>query len=74
MDKSQASIDSIIERFNSEEFVDRADKKSHCITLWVPKEVKAKFDAIQRRSNRKFARVLVDILKVSIDRVDGEAG
>lgn len=39
------------------------------ITLWVPAEVKAKFDAIQKKSKREFGKHLKKLVMHSIEKI-----
>lgn len=39
------------------------------ITLWIPVEYKEKFDRLQRKSKRRFSKVLKEVVMRSIDRV-----
>jgi hypothetical protein len=44
-----------------------------CISVWVPKEYKEKYDLIQKQSRWRFSKFLRQIVKRSIDKVPLEA-
>lgn len=72
--KSKDSLDSIFENFNpvfshDSEWNPEANKP---LTFWLPDEYKAKYDLLQERTKRKFGKLLKEVLKRSIDRVEVE--
>jgi predicted DNA-binding protein len=71
MDKT---IDSILDNFHLESSTEMKGKPiSVTLTLWVPVEYKAKYDRIQAKSGKRFAKVLKEVIKKSIDRFDDQA-
>lgn len=44
------------------------------LTLWVPLEVKKKYDLIQDMSGNKFSKHLVKIVEAEVEFADNQAG
>jgi hypothetical protein len=42
------------------------------VTFWLPANYKEQYDIIQARSRRKFSKVVVEIIMLAIDQVNGE--
>lgn len=42
------------------------------ITIWLPEKYKAKYELLQKRSNRKFGKLIREFVKKSIDKVSVE--
>lgn len=47
--------------------------ENECLTVWIPKECKQKYDLLQELSKRKFSKFLRDVVKKTIDKVEVEA-
>lgn len=62
----KTSIDALLEQFDHDETEIKGRKKIP-ITLWVTEDSKRKYDAIQAK-NRRFSRVLREIVEASIER------
>ena len=60
------TIDEILDSFD--ENAPPPTREVRPITLWVPLEVKEKYEMIQRRSKRSFSRALREIVELSIER------
>lgn len=62
-------IEMLFEEFkpdaNNEEKVIKAG-----LTLWVPEEYKSKFDVLQELTGRRFGKLLQEVVKKSIDKID----
>jgi CRISPR/Cas system CSM-associated protein Csm2 small subunit len=75
--KSDCNADSMLEDFLDTINTELSNEKFHTnhkpMTLWIPKVYKMKFDLIQGRTNRKFGKILKEVIKKSIDKVDLEA-
>lgn len=68
------SLDSILENFDLSLSEDGSCPDDEPVTFWIPAEYKAKFDQLQRRSKRKFGKLVKEILKYSIDKkIENEA-
>lgn len=65
----QKTIDDILESFD--ETSTPPTREVGPITIWVPKDVKEKYEKLQRRSKRAFSRTLREIVEVSIVRKFG---
>lgn len=48
-------------------------ERIECVSFWLPEKYKAKFDLLQSRTNRKAGKLLQEVLKKSIDKIDAEA-
>lgn len=44
------------------------------LTLWVPAEIKKKYDAIQDMSGNKFSKHLVNVVSAEVDAADDQVG
>jgi hypothetical protein len=64
------SIDSLIENFDISEGKDENRATLNPFTFWLPHAYKIKYDQIQMRSKRKFGKILKEVLKRSIDKVN----
>lgn len=53
---------------------DEATIDSLPMTLWIPHAYKARFDALQARTKKKFGKKLKEVVMAAIDRVDSSAG
>jgi hypothetical protein len=69
MNQTVDSIDAMLENFDTKFSMteEAADRKP--ITLWVPLEYGHKYEELQRRSKRKFGKLLKAIFMSSIDKV-----
>lgn len=67
------SIDTLLEDFVSKKAVAAGKGELAPITVWVPLESKLKYDALQERSHRRFAKTLREVMSVAIDRASGKA-
>ena len=63
------SIDEIVENFPVylQQMEDKSDTKP--VTFWIPREYKAIYDQLQLKTNRRFSKVLIEVLKGAIDKV-----
>lgn len=61
------TIDDLLEKFDLHR---ESDEKEGAlpITLWLPAEVKAKYDLLQMKSKRRFGKLLKEIVIHSIER------
>lgn len=66
-------VDSVIDGFKDLNLEYKESAKfsdvSAPITVWLPKTYKDKFDNLQSASNRKFGKLLQDVLKKAIDSI-----
>lgn len=73
--KTEPTIDDILNAFDSAEDEDEKIRNGRTLTIWVSPETKKKYDAIQRRSGRRFSKILKQVIELSIDRkFDCDAG
>lgn len=63
------SIDEILQSFDQDSTESKL-RDGCTLTFWVSPEIKKKYDTIQRRSKRRFSRVLKEVIEESIQRID----
>lgn len=68
--KSGKTIDSIIDDFKIDERDAKGPEKTEPVTFWLPVEYKRRYDRLQELSKQKFGKVLKEVIKHSIDRVE----
>lgn len=64
------TIDSLVAAFDLSQMPGDGPEELSPVTFWLPVEYKAKYDLLQERSKRRFGKVLKEIIKRSMDRVD----
>lgn len=69
MNEISDSIDQMLENFDTRILMDEGVTERKPITLWVPLEYGHKYEELQRRSKRKFGKLLKAIFMSSIDKV-----
>lgn len=67
------SIDEILEAFD-QGATETKIRDGCTLTFWVSPEIKKKYEIIQRRSKRRFSRVLKEVIEESIQRIDCDDG
>lgn len=73
LDKKNNLIDSVFKDFESN-LTDNHDTPSRqAITIWVPDEYKAKYDKLQEITKRKFGKLVKEVVKKSIDKVQNSS-
>lgn len=74
MDKKTIDIDGLIKDFGFDqpiiESFNHVPESTEALTIWIPSAYKAKFDLIQMHSRKKFSRVLRQLIKTAIDKVE----
>ena len=62
------SLDQILGTFDPNSTAEKSNLKTGApVTIWLPPEYKAKYDQLQKRSNREFIKKLREIVRVAID-------
>jgi hypothetical protein len=69
----KTTISEILGDFNTEGKMSSDLKGGKPITLWLPKEVKDRFDRIQQTSGRRFSKKLREIFITAIDLAEKKA-
>jgi hypothetical protein len=44
------------------------------VTFWLPVSYKDDYDSIQRKSGRKFSNILIELIKLAIERANKKGG
>jgi len=65
----QAIIDSLVSTIDLSTIESNETLERGCISFWVPKEHKEKYEQIQGRTKSKFGKIFQEVLKSSIDKV-----
>ena len=63
------AIDQLIETLKSDK-QEKIDKRQ--VGFWIPKEHKAKYEKIQRSTDRKFGKAIQELIKQAIEKVQLE--
>jgi hypothetical protein len=50
------------------------ERRKFPVTFWLPAPYKEAYDLIQKRSKRKFSNLLIEVIKVTIDRANQKGG
>ena len=62
----QNSIDELLENFETESKDDWKARDRYAVTVWLTPDAKEKYDDIQRRSGRRFSRILREVVERAI--------
>lgn len=67
---SDRSLDSILDNLETVTEKKSPIKEGGPVTIWLPREYKARYDLIQRETGRKFGKTLREMIQVAIDRTE----
>lgn len=70
---SEKSLDAILGDFNPGESPAKGNLQGGTLTIWLSPEYKAKYDNLQRVSNRRFIKKVREIIQAAIDRTETRA-
>lgn len=70
MEQIKTEIDSILRDFNVNLKRSEDNEGSKTLTLLIPKKYKTKYDLLQQLTNKSFGKLLQEIVKKSIDKID----
>lgn len=74
MSEKNITLDSVFKSFEgSLNNLNKFSEPRQAITIWVPSEYKTKYDMIQSASKRQFGKLVRELLKKSIDKIDLES-
>ena len=64
------TIDSILDGFDKLKVNDEVEVNKKPITFWLPEEYKVKYEMLQGMTKNKFGKLLQEVVKKSIDKID----
>ena len=67
--EEKISLDSIFESFGpmTEKKVSEQTKP---VTFWIPVKYRTKYDHLQDRTNKQFSKLLIEVLKTTIEKAE----
>ncbi len=71
LDRSELA--QIVEQVNFSEIYENEDEEKRLVGLWLSEAYKLRFDVLQRRSKKKFGRLLKDLIEICINRAEAAA-
>ena len=69
------SLDDILKGFELSAAEDSASlRERRPVTIWLPVDAKARYDALQRKSDRRFSKKARELLLAAIEIAETQAG
>lgn len=73
MREPKSTIDAVFEQFAPMLTSKSEPVQAKPLTFWLPHAYKDKYDELQRRTRGKFGKLLKEVLKKSIDRMEKDS-
>lgn len=70
LEKQNTNLDSVFDNLQSDLSDHVVISQRQAITIWLPDEYKIKYDLLQERTKRRFGKLVKELLKKSIDKID----